>query len=133
LDNNKDWLSKEGIDGSKFRLTDANPPLEATRYFGIAAVYMESNVYHDVYRDVSHIYSYGEINCIHQPNSWDFRGGKALAKRYRGLGSGHSRRSAEVVLVALFQLPSSNQPTVYLLRESRRSELPDGELELGRS
>ncbi|KAF9874458.1 hypothetical protein CkaCkLH20_08021 [Colletotrichum karsti] len=57
------WVAQTEIDGPKYRRGKIALPSEATRYFSITTVYMESE---EEYTGQYHAHPYGEINCVVQ-------------------------------------------------------------------
>lgn len=57
------WVANIEIDGSHYRRSKITQPREATRFFSITKVYMQSD---EVFSGQYHSHPYGEINCVVQ-------------------------------------------------------------------
>ncbi|KAF6828753.1 p-hydroxylaminobenzoate lyase [Colletotrichum plurivorum] len=101
------WVAQTQIDGQKYRRGKIALPSEATRYFSITTVYMESE---EEYRGQYHAHPYGEINCVIQLDSRaelkGMQGWQGAGWTSPGPGTHHYPEARKGALVALFFLPA---------------------------
>ena len=101
------WAANQEIDGPRYRRSRIAEPSEATHFFSITAVYMNSR---ERYRGQYHAHPYGELNMVVPidqnavlagPNGWCGAGWTAPAP-----GSHHYPEVRGGALIALFYLPA---------------------------
>ncbi|KAM0458590.1 hypothetical protein ACHAPV_005982 [Trichoderma viride] len=106
LVNDEGWVSKEGIDGANFRLSDICPPSEDTKFFSILTVYLEN----DGYEHIAHVHPYGELNCVIQLDPTaemeGFQGWQGAGWTSPEPGSHHAPSVRGGGLIALVFLPA---------------------------
>ncbi|KAK8115507.1 p-hydroxylaminobenzoate lyase [Apiospora sp. TS-2023a] len=111
------WVASLEIDGRRYRRGKIAEPSEATRFFSITAVYMESASCEDpngeglpIFSGQYHKHPYGEINCVVQLDETaqmqGMSGWQGAGWTSPGPGTHHYPRVRGGRLVALFFLPA---------------------------
>jgi hypothetical protein len=107
IENQEGWVATDEIDGSKYRRSRICSPTDASRYFSITTVYMESQ---DAYRGQYHAHPYGEINCVVQldPTAelMGMSGWQGAGWTSPGPGTHHYPEVRGGAIIALFFLPA---------------------------
>lgn len=101
------WVAETPIAGPNYRRGKIALPSEATRYFSITTVYMNSV---EEFRGQYHSHPYGEINCVVQLDDtaelMGMSGWQGAGWTSPGPGSHHYPEVRGGALVALFFLPA---------------------------